>query len=658
MDHEVLLRTSTGRHRLTIDDSIFTGALSEVQEANREAVKLLIASYLTLISDSPLDPRKPKSTYKKFLAKLHVDGLRDTLVRFTSLAHKLVSQPVGQKHTSIGVFLAEFKDTPVFREYLHFYKTGDVAVVRYLYTFLNFGKKFEYADASFNEVALRDWIHNEERLRDQVLPQDILVHLKNILRVSLPTFEITDFRPKFGPGTVAERGIKRRLEKIRHFSYDTLLDRVFFHGHIGKYGDGKNFGLTADQVIPDPKRWGPETGISSRISRLAFVPKSVKTSRSICQEPNTLMFFQQGVLDTMVRLLESSILRHSVKLHDQTFNQRLSQFGSKTGLIDTIDLSAASDSLSYDLVKAVFPPSWQIVMRATRSSQVQLPDGSLFSIKKFAPMGSALCFPTQCIVYWAVGVYAACLDTYANSGSIDTFSEWLDDHTIRAVMRSFHSSPSPLWRSYQPLGIYGDDICVDSVLTPLVISTLTSLGFVVNAEKSFTGNQLFRESCGKFYLKGHDVSPLYFTVKGVRNRTNPEHISSHVHLLNECYKRSYRNTYRFLRHSILTWNSRNTWNPIPHVSNPDFFGILCSQPTNNYLATRENKNYQRTEIKVWTISWMDKYPPGDLLGAVDNYSYMRWWVGRRSKKSSEVHSSVLPYDTGRPGLRWRWIPSQ
>jgi hypothetical protein len=644
--------------RFTIDDT-FLDPLSETEKRNGESIKLFVSSLLSLLSDSPLGPNKPPRTFSRFLKNLQKNGVKATVIRFTSLAHLLVSSPTGHTTSSIGDWIDGFDDTPVFQEYHQFYRTGDITIVRWLYTFLNFGKKLEFVDPEFNETAFRGWSDIEKRLSDLILPEDICSHLRLILQVGLPPFRIRDFRPKFGPGSVAERGIGRRISKLGSLDYDNVLDRIFFKDLIGILGSDEDDGLKVEKVIPIPHLWSPDNGVCSRTSLLTFVPKNVKVSRSICMEPNTLMFFQQGVLDQMSRLLRISHFGHFIHLRDQSFNRKLSELGSKTGLIDTLDLSSASDSLSYELVKKIFPTSWQIVMRATRSHKVKLPNGDVLTMKKFAPMGSALCFPTQCIVFCAVSILSACLDSYGKSGSTDTFSSWLSPQHIVEVIAKFwqHPSTTVVDGEYQPLGIYGDDICVDSQLTSTIMSILESLGFVVNVEKSFTSTQLFRESCGGFYLKGHDITPLYFSIKGVREVTNPEHVASHVHLINECWKRRYKFLYRFLRHSMLAWGSDS--NPIPHVTDSNIFGILCNTPRNNHLRRRYNKNYQRDEIRVWTIAYTVRFFPGNLLGALESYEHMRWWAGRpRAEDSDDDLSSVPRYDTGRPGLRWRWIPVQ
>jgi len=343
--------------------------------------------------------------------------------------------------TSIGEWINDFKDTPVFFEYNRYYNTGDITIVNFLYTFLNFGKKLDYVDESFNEIAFRDWCDVENRLNDLVLDDGDVIPLKRILTTILPPFSFDGFYPKFGPGSVSEKGVRTRISKIRNLKYDPVIDRFIFRGHIGMYGLGDDHGLNSFLAIPSDENWTPARGVSSRVARLHFVPKNIKTSRSICMEPNTLMFFQQSVLARAIELLESSSLNQIIRLKDQSYNRYLSCLGSIAGDIDTIDLSSASDSLSFDLVKKIFPSSWQIVMRATRSSYVQTPDGSIRTVKKFAPMGSALCFPVQCLTFASVCIYATCLYTYDTQKPNIPFDVWLTPSTINRITESLSCSP-------------------------------------------------------------------------------------------------------------------------------------------------------------------------------------------------------------------------
>jgi len=658
--------TSNG-HRLIIFDDDFCQTLSDApSQENRETVKLFVASWVSLLTDSPLNPQdKPYRLYLRFLDRLRRDGLKATVLRFSGLAHELVqSHSLMGSSTSIGEWNDAFKDTPVFFEYNRYFKTGDVKLLDFLYTFLNFGKKLEYVDESFNSTAFSGWLDVENRLSDLKFDSVDVASLRLILSQLLPRFTWDDVRPKFGPGSVQERGVRGRIGKLQSFTYDPLIDRFLMRGHIGMYGLGEDHGLAPHKIIPDPERWSPVSGVSSRTARLRFVPKNLKVARSICMEPNTLMYFQQACLDRIVRLIGQSPFKRFIRLGDQSRNRLLALAGSFTGELDTIDLSSASDSVSYDLVKLIFPDSWRIMMAVTRSNSVITPDGSVKSIKKYAPMGSALCFPTQCLIFASVCIYAACLHTYDVEAASGEFSDWLPLN-LKRVLSLFRDDVRFRRKGYQPLAVYGDDICVDGSLTLTVKSILSRLGFTVNDDKSFCGSQSFRESCGGYYLDGHDITPLYFRVKGVREKLTPSHVASQVQLINRTWDAGYRNLYRFLHRTLMTWecgrslrNPDSAKNSIPYVSDPRHFGIRVTDPRNNHLRGRVNPDYQREEVRAWTISYEYRDDPGDLLPDVDAYEYMRWWASRRVEHLSEVYSSVPRYDSGGSGLRWRWIPVQ
>ncbi|DAD50091.1 TPA_asm: RNA-directed RNA polymerase [ssRNA phage Zoerhiza.1_23] len=664
MLHEVLLSTSNGRRCINIDDA-YVDSLSVPVGENRDIVALFIASWISLLADSPLDPnKKPFRLYVDLLKEIAARGVKSTVVRYTDLAHRLVSQhSLYGSGTSIGDWIDEFRDTPVFKEYHRYYLTGDAKVLRYLYTFLNFGKKLDYVDESFNSTAFRGWIGIENKLNDWSYDARDLKSLKTILSHVLPTFSFSDIRPKFGPGAVQERGVKGRIGKLRSFQFDPLIDRFFFRGHTGMYGYGEDHGLSVSKVIPDPSRWSPANGVSSREARLRFVPKNLKVSRSICMEPNVLMFFQQAVGREFLRLIEQSPMSSFIDIRDQSRNRKLSAYGSYTGDIDTLDLSSASDSVSVALVRGIFPASWLIPMLVTRSHSAIVDGDKSYRLAKFAPMGSALCFPTQCLIFAAVCIYAACLRTYETESVTASFDDWLPLNVLRCV-GLFARNPGYTERYFQPLAVYGDDICVDGSLTQLVKSILVRLGFDVNEEKSFVGAQAFRESCGGYYLNGHDITPLYFRIKGVRRKISASHVVSQVHMINESWDRGAFRLFRFLRYSITTWgctpgrDGSVRTNPIPYVSDPHQFGIRSNSPKNKHLRSRVHPDYQRDEVRCWTISYDYKEQPGDLLSVVDAYEYMRWWAGRGGMSASEVDSSVSRYDTGGAGLRWRWIPLQ
>jgi len=97
--------------------------------------------------------------------------------------------------------------------------------------------------------------------------------------------------------------------------------------------------------------------------------------------------------------------------------------------------------------------------------------------------------------------------------------------------------------------VYGDDLIVpvNHVLT--VVQTLALFGAKVNLNKSFwTGK--FRESCGKEYYDGHDVSIVRVRRMFPSRRQDAEEVGSLVSLRNQLYMSGYWRTTKRLDNRI------------------------------------------------------------------------------------------------------------
>jgi hypothetical protein len=184
-----------------------------------------------------------------------------------------------------------------------------------------------------------------------------------------------------------------------------------------------------------------------------------------------------------------------------------------TRTVDTIDLSSASDSVSWSLVKRIFPPKVLKHLLATRTKTVKTPGGELVELNKFAPMGSALCFPIQCTVFSAVVILAGILYRWGIEECQPDLLSGLDVSNL--IQRTFRTSLLDVSEDHrlQAFFVYGDDIICDSRITSNVVDLLRALGFRVNIGKSYTGPSLFRESCGIFAFNGIDVTPLVCKTK-------------------------------------------------------------------------------------------------------------------------------------------------
>lgn len=206
-----------------------------------------------------------------------------------------------------------------------------------------------------------------------------------------------------------------------------------------------------------------------RGNEIVFVPKNAKTHRIIAKEPHVNSYLQKGFGREIRRLL---LVHAGVDLKDQTRNQQLAQLGSLNGELATIDLSGASDTISYELVRFLLPKDWFQLLDMIRSKQGFLTKDTWIYYHKFSSMGNACTFELESLIFWA-------LCECAQDSSQDVFTS-----------------------------VYGDDIIVPSAQYENVAKVIDFAGFTINASKSFSSGP-FRESCGKDYFLGHNVRPIF-----------------------------------------------------------------------------------------------------------------------------------------------------
>ena len=203
-------------------------------------------------------------------------------------------------------------------------------------------------------------------------------------------------------------------------------------------------------------------------NKIAFVPKSYKTDRTIACEPTHAMPFQLA-FDSYAK---HRLKRVGIDLSDQTLNQLAAFRGSLDNSLTTLDLSAASDTLSYNTVCALLPHDWfkflcSIRSRFYRGKLQGKPFAGIYH--KFSSMGNGGTFPLETLIFYAL---------------------------TKAVGAT-------------TCIVYGDDIILDSKATLPTIALLRFFGFKVNESKSFSEPHNFRESCGTDWYNGVNVTPIY-----------------------------------------------------------------------------------------------------------------------------------------------------
>nr|UJQ85028.1 MAG: hypothetical protein 3 [Leviviridae sp.] len=296
--------------------------------------------------------------------------------------------------------------------------------------------------------------------------------------------------PKHGPGATADRLKGNR--KFDQVEWTERLERVFSWG---------------DFIIPSARYFQEYLPVvkflepgEERPVRVVTVPKTLKAPRIIAIEPTCMQYVQQGLMAKFIEYIESPFVwftsNHNagygvVGFTSQEPNQRLACEGSLSGELATLDLSEASDRVSNQLVRAMLDdyPNLAEGVDACRSRKADVPGHGVIRLAKFASMGSALTFPIEAMVFATVvfmGIARAIADQEGDESRAQVDTGLIMRH--RSGVR-----------------VYGDDIVVPVRFVHRVVEYLELFGFKVNSNKSFWSGS-FRESCGKEYYDGHDIS--------------------------------------------------------------------------------------------------------------------------------------------------------
>jgi len=322
--------------------------------------------------------------------------------------------------------------------------------------------------------------------------------------------------PKHGPGATADKAWANGKYKGRNFY--KRWDDLFSWEHLY----GVNTVHQSNREITIPKDELPV--------RVVSVPKTMKTSRIICVEPTAMQYAQQLTAARLVSSLRrvgkqkrvfpsGRTLYHHLNFHDQSLNQKAARKGSMDGSLATVDLSEASDRVSCQLVSLVFrhSPILRKHLFGARSTRAMMPDGTVFHLRKYASMGSALTFPVEALCFLMICIAAVCDErrVFTRSGrpkSLEAFENARKD-----------------------ILVFGDDLIVPADCIVKVTEYLMAFGLKVNSKKTFFQGG-FRESCGMDYMHGHLVTPVYLRQDPPKSHKDATRFVSWVHMANRLYK--------------------------------------------------------------------------------------------------------------------------
>ena len=206
------------------------------------------------------------------------------------------------------------------------------------------------------------------------------------------------------------------------------------------------------------------------------VPKNALTDRGICINPGLNVYIQLGVGD----VIRDKLRAHGLDIRNgQSRHKWLVGLAERLGLA-TIDLSSASDSICYQLVRLLLPKRWFHLLEMLRTSHTKI-YGKTVHVAKFSAMGNGYTFELETLIFWALTL------------SVDEMM--VEDATSDVRLLRFASC-------------YGDDIIVQQGSAHRLIEVLGLLGFRTNDKKTFLAGTFF-ESCGADVWNGLDVRPFY-----------------------------------------------------------------------------------------------------------------------------------------------------
>lgn len=432
------------------------------------------------------------------------------------------------------------------------------------------------------------------------------------------------FLPRHGPGTTLER-VRSKDEKYLCVHFNS-----FQKAWLDEHGLWENL---SDGLMQQPYLYKDVTQICGKdyFCEVVFVLKSWKTFRTISRENVTNQWLQQGGFHAFAHYVTSGRcdLSYYYNVYSEENNKLLTEVGSMDGSYATIDLSMASDLNRWSLVQSLYQDTWMDdLLYATRSPYVidTYANDSVYEQAKFAPMGSAMCFPV---------LSSTCASI------------------VEAVVRTkLHKTVRELSNGWPIAAVWGDDVVVHKSIAYDVIQRLQALGFRVNKEKSFfntEGPDFFRESCGVEYLNGIDVSPVRIPRKFIGIQTDrAECIAGLVDLANRFFEKEMSTARLCIVSQLLSNNI-----PVLFTQPGEFGGIWCKNPTNKHLSQVWVEPYQAYYYIAWTLE--RDYSDRISSGSLPDFEIDRRWPAEELERFWDVQEGCDPWNHLGGSQLYEWL---
>jgi hypothetical protein len=321
-----------------------------------------------------------------------------------------------------------------------------------------------------------------------------------------------------------------------------------------------------------------------RGNRFSTVAKDSVKNRAIAVEPSLNVHYQLA----LGRLLKTKLLHAGLDTRrGQDVHRRVACQASRDGSLCTIDLSNASDTVAYNLVKLLVPDDWFDYFDSFRCENTfGLHGRSWTKLEKFSSMGNGFTFELETLLFASL-VSVACDEQEPGYGEFG--------HDVY---------------------VFGDDIICPSSCFRGVKAVLEFFGMNLNRRKTFYEGP-FRESCGGDFWNGKDVRPYHL-------ESDPNEPHKIISLLNGLR--------RVLEKDWLSADRRSAYlrcwfgvlDALPaHVRQcrgPKGLGDIVIEDSETAWRTREKDSIRY--VRVWkpvrinTISWNNWWPEVVLAAAL------------------------------------------
>lgn len=342
------------------------------------------------------------------------------------------------------------------------------------------------------------------------------------------------------------------------------------------------------------------------------VPKTAVVKRACAKECSLPVFYQLGLGRVMKRCLRTwgLDLKEGKEVH-----MRVACTASITQEFATIDLTSASDTLCYALVKLVLPPKWFEVLDALRAPATLLGSKKYQVLEKFSSMGNGFTFELETVIFAAITMAASKRDL-------------IPGHN---------------------LFVYGDDIIVPTEKAKEVISALKFCGFSTNKDKTFVDGP-FRESCGGDYFNGVGVRPFYLE--------DDCHEPQHYVTIANGIRRAANQCSGWYR----TDQVRNSWfkaldfipEPIRNLRGPEVLGDIVIHDSSDRWVTRWRDSIRYVKVYKPAVFKRVRWDgfAYDVQFAAALYGVQRT---NFNPKDQTREGDLIPRD-GVAGYRVGWVP--